>query len=93
MPTVTSPAWPAIVTRSIETATRAATVTAMRHLFAQAEIGELREGAKIEVRIIAVPPDFVPPVPGVFKAETMNTLADIGERMGADPSSWQTSVD
>jgi hypothetical protein len=25
---------------------------------------------------------------GVFKKETMNTLADLGEKMGADPASW-----
>jgi len=39
-----------------------------------------------------VPGDWVPPKPGVFVAETMNNLADLGERMGADPASWQTDL-
>jgi hypothetical protein len=30
--------------------------------------------------------------PGAFVAETMNNLADLGERMGADPASWQTDL-
>ena len=38
-----------------------------------------------------VPDDFVPPKPGVFVKETMNALADLGEKMGADPSTWSTS--
>jgi hypothetical protein len=31
------------------------------------------------------------PKPGVFVKETMNALADLGEKMGADPSTWSTS--
>jgi hypothetical protein len=69
--------------------TRAATLTAIRHLFAQAEIARLKHGGEVEVRVVAVPNDFVPPKAGVFIKETMNALADLGERMGADPASWQ----
>jgi len=32
--------------------------------------------------------DWSPPGPGVFVKGTMNNLADLGERMGADPASW-----
>jgi hypothetical protein len=28
--------------------------------------------------------------PGTFEKETMNSLADLGEKMGADPKSWLT---
>ena len=90
MPQVTEPAWPAVVTRSLEMGSRAATLTSMRHLFAMAEISRLKRGANIEVRVIAVPDDWVAPKPGVFIKETMNSLADLGEKMGADPSSWRT---
>jgi len=89
---VTAPTLPAIVARSLEMGTRAATVTAIRHLFTQAEIAQLKRGGEVEVRVIAVPNDFVPPKPGVFIKETMNALADMGERLGADPSSWQTEA-
>jgi hypothetical protein len=89
-PQVTEPAWPAVVARSIELEMRFATITSMRHLFAQAEISRLEHGGEFEVRFVAVPDDFSPPKPGVFAKETMNALADLGERMGADPGSWRT---
>jgi predicted acylesterase/phospholipase RssA len=82
--------WPAIVTRALELSTRSATLTAMRHLHAMAEISRLKRNADVEVRIASIPGDWSAPVPGVFIKETMNNLADLGERMGADPSSWRT---
>jgi hypothetical protein len=92
LPQVTAPTWPAIVARSLEMGTRTATVTAIRHLFAQADIAELKHGGAVEVRVVAVPNDFVPPKAGVFIKETMNALADLGERLGADPASWRTEA-
>jgi hypothetical protein len=89
MPQVTEPTWPAVVTRSLEMSTRSATVTSMRHLYSMAEISRLKRGAEIEVRVMSIPEDWAPPKPGVFIKETMNNLADIGERMGADPASWR----
>jgi Patatin-like phospholipase len=88
MPVVTAPNWPAVIQRAMETSTRVATATAIRHLFAMAEISRLKRNADVEVRIVSIPGDWVPPVPGVFKKETMNNLADLGEKMGADPASW-----
>jgi hypothetical protein len=89
-PQVTAPTWPAVVTRSLEMGTRAATLTSLRHLHAQAEISQLKRGATVEVRFVAVPNDWVPPQPGVFIKETMNNMADLGEKMGADPLSWSS---
>jgi len=91
-PQVTPPNWPAIVSRSLEMGTRAATLTGLRHLYSISEIAHLKHGVTMEVRFVAVPGDWVPPKPGVFVAETMNNLADLGERMGADPASWQTDL-
>ncbi|MGN6626992.1 MAG: patatin-like phospholipase family protein [Tepidisphaeraceae bacterium] len=88
LPQVTAPRWPALVARTTEIATRSATLTSMRHLFAQVEISRLTRRADIEVRYIAVPDQWAPPKPGAFVPETMNALADLGERMGADPQSW-----
>ena len=88
VPTVVAPNWPAVIQRSLETSTRAATATAIRHLFAMAEISELKRKADVEVRVVSIPPDWSPPVPGTFKKETMNSLTDLGEKMGADPASW-----
>jgi Patatin-like phospholipase len=88
VPHVTEPRWIAVVQRSLETATRAATATAVKHLVALAEIARLKRNADVEVRLVSIPGDWSPPVPGVFIKETMNNLADLGERMGADPASW-----
>lgn len=91
LPVVVPARWPDIVTRSLELSTRSATLTAMRHLHAMAEISRLKRGAVIEIRTISVPNDWVPPVPGVFIKETMNNLADMGETMGAESASWTTA--
>ena len=91
VPHVTEPNWPAVVQRSLETSTRAATATAVRHLFAMAELSRLKRQAEVEVRMVSIPGEWVPPVPGVFIKETMNNLADLGQKMGADPASWSTA--
>jgi hypothetical protein len=90
-PQVTQPRWPAIVSRATVMATQTATVNAMRHLFAIAELARLKHDANIEVRVMSVPDDWVPPNPRVFDKQVMNDLADIGERMGADPANWRTT--
>jgi hypothetical protein len=81
VPQLTAPNWPAVIQRSLETSTRAATATAVRHLFAMAEISRLKRKADVEVRIVSIPSDWFPPVPGVFIKESMNNLADLGEKM------------
>jgi Patatin-like phospholipase len=90
VPEVTAPRWPAVIQRALETSTRAATATAVRHLFAMAEISRLKRKADVEVRVVSIPPDWFPPKAGTFIKETMNNLADLGEKMGADPASWST---
>jgi hypothetical protein len=57
-----------------------------------AEISRLKRHADAEVRLVAIPTEWTPPKPGVFIKETMNNLADLGEKMGADPKSWSTDV-
>ena len=90
VPEVVPPKWPAVIQRSLETSTRAATATAVRHLFAMAEISRLKRKADVEVRIVSIPGDWYPPVAGTFVKETMNNLTDLGEKMGVDPGSWKT---
>jgi hypothetical protein len=89
-PTVVRPRWLDIITRSVEVASRSATLNSMRQLFLMAEVARLKRNADVEVRYVAVPDDWRPPQPGTFVKETMNNLADLGEKMGADPSSWIT---
>ena len=89
-PQVTQPRWPAIISRATIMATQASTVNSMRHLFALAEIAKLKRNANVEVRVMSVPDDWIPPNPRVFDKEVMNELADLGEKLGADPSSWRS---
>ena len=90
VPKLVAPYWPAVIQRSLETSTRAATATAVRHLFAMAEISRLKRKADVEVRLVSIPGDWIPPAPTPFDKETMNNLADLGEKMGADPASWSS---
>jgi hypothetical protein len=55
-----------------------------------ADVAQRQYNADVEVRFVAVPDDWRPPKPGTFVKETMNSLADLGEKMGADPRSWIT---
>ncbi len=89
-PEVVQPKWAPILAKASTASTRSATLNAIRLLFARAEIARLRDKADVEVRFVAVPDGWVPPVQGVFNRETMNALADLGEKMGADSSSWRT---
>ena len=90
VPKLVAPYWPAVIQRSLETSTRAATATAVRHLFAMAEISRLKRKVDVEVRLVSIPGDWIPPAPTPFDKETMNNLADLGEKMGADPASWSS---
>lgn len=90
-PQVTRDRWPEIMSRATIMATQTSTVNSMRHLFAMADAIKLRHNVDVEVRVMAVPEEWVPPKPGTFVKEVMNELADIGEKMGADPASWRTT--
>jgi predicted acylesterase/phospholipase RssA len=91
-PQVTQERWPDIMSRAMIMSTQTSTVNSMRHLFAMVEIAKLTRNVELEVRIMAVPDEWVPPKPGTFVSEVMNNLADLGERMGADPASWRTEA-
>ena len=90
-PEVLEQKWTSVFGKSLTTSTRAATLNSIRKLFLQAEYLHCKFGANIEVRFTAVPDGWIAPKPGVFTKETMNALADLGEKMGADPASWRTT--
>ncbi|HZU96890.1 MAG TPA: patatin-like phospholipase family protein [Planctomycetota bacterium] len=84
--------WPVILFRSMQIAIRAATVTSIRHLLAQAEIARRLHRAAVEVRIVAIPDAWQRSRLGAFVKEDMNELADLGARMGGDVRSWSHDV-
>lgn len=84
--------WPELINRATIMSTQTSTVNSLRHLYALAEVERLRGGVDFQVRMISVPEDWVPPKAGNFVKEVMNELADLGEKMGADPASWRTEA-
>jgi hypothetical protein len=57
-----------------------------------AEISRLKLNADVEVRSVSISGDWIPPAPAPFDKETMNNLADLGEKMGEDPASWSSEL-
>jgi hypothetical protein len=91
-PEVVQEKWPGILNRATIMSTQTSTVNSIRHLYALAEIERLKHKADVQVRLISVPDNWVPAKPGTFVKEVMNDLADLGERMGADPASWRSEA-
>ena len=91
-PQVTADRWPEIMSRATIMGTQTSTVSAIRHLYAKAELQRLKYNADVQVRMISVPEEYVPSKPGTFVKEVMNELTDLGERMGADPKSWRSEA-
>jgi predicted acylesterase/phospholipase RssA len=91
-PEVVPAKWSSVLARGLTASSRAATLNSMRMLLLQAQVAHLRHDADVEVRMVAVPDGWVAPKPGTFVRETMNALADLGEKMGADPTSWRTAI-
>ncbi len=88
LPRTVQPTWVSTLERGVEIMMRESTMTGLRHLYAMAELSELRGDGRKEVRWIAVPQHWRPPVEGFFVGESMKALADEGKRLGADPQSW-----
>ncbi len=80
--------WPKIIGPSIATAIRSATVAEMRWLSTQADFTNTAYGTDIEVRSVAIPDDWRPPVEGDFQKPTMESLSNLGRQLGANPASW-----
>lgn len=84
--------WPSIVGASLATAIRFSTIASLRNLEAQVELLRVEDGLEAEFRYLAIPPEWRAPKPGQFQKETMRSLVELGESLGADPGSWQRTL-
>ncbi|MBL8963308.1 MAG: patatin-like phospholipase family protein [Phycisphaeraceae bacterium] len=84
--------WPAVIGPSLEIAIRSATLAEVRWLAAEADYTNVLLGTNIEVRVLAIPDDWRPPVEGQFQQETMQSLARVGRSLGETPGSWKLLV-
>src|SRR5262249_35070217 len=75
---------------AVELMIRSSTHTSLRQLGDEAALVHATTGADIEVRYVAIPGDWKDPASdtGMFDKRTMDSLASLGMKMGADPSSW-----
>jgi hypothetical protein len=80
--------WPEVIGPSLAAAIRSATWAEVRWLAAQADYVNAKYGTDIEVRVLMIPDDWRPPVKGDFKKPTMESLTDLGRKLGSDPNSW-----
>ncbi len=87
-PTTVQRKWPAVMSPSLATAIRSATIAEVRWLAAQTDYVNAVYHTDIEVRVTAIPSDWRPKSAGDFLKETMESLSDLGRKMGADPNSW-----
>lgn len=91
-PKTIEPRWPAVMAPSLDTAVRSATLAEVRWLTAEARFVNAVYKTDINVRMVAIPDQWRPPVAGDFQKETMESLSDLGRTMGADPASWTLLV-
>ncbi len=87
-PEAVAKSWTSIMSPALAMSVRSGTLAEVRWLTAEAMYVNAEYGGNIEVRVTAIPDDWRPPVKGSFMKETMNSLATLGEKMGADPSTW-----
>jgi len=80
--------WPEVAAPALEVSVRSATIAETRLLATEAEYVNAVFDADIEVRVMAIPSDWRPPVEGSFEQATMTSLADLGRKMGENPGSW-----
>lgn len=80
--------WPEVIGPSLAASIRFATLAEVRWLAAQANYVNAKYGTDIEVRVVSIPNDWRPPVAGDFQKPTMESLTDLGRKLGSDPKSW-----
>lgn len=80
--------WPEVIGPSLAAAVRSATFAEVRWLAAQSDYVNAKYGTDIEVRVVSIPNDWRPPVKGDFQKPTMESLTNLGRKLGGDPASW-----
>lgn len=88
----TGPDWPSLAARSLELSIRSSMLGSLDALSMAMRLMSATSPYQVEFRYVAVPDEWRPLAEGQFQKENMAALAQLGRRMGADPSSWRTHV-
>ena len=89
-PRITSPTWTAIAARSLASLTRASTLQTLQDIETYSQMIDSRPEFDVQLLYVAIPQGYeIAETNKLFDAEVMRDLADLGERMGADPANWR----
>ncbi len=65
-------------------------VASLRRLALETQMARELEHMDMEMRFVAIPPEWKQESDGMFEKETMESLAKLGLQMGTVPKSWRT---
>lgn len=89
-PEITSPTWSAIATRSLASLIRASTLQTLQDIETYSQMINSRPEFDVRMFYVAIPQGInIPETKNLFDAKKMQDLADLGEKMGANPASWR----
>lgn len=89
---IVQPHWPTMMARTLYISMRSAATTRLRHLYAKAKLTKALNYGDVEVRWVAIPPNWKPLNDAFFDQANMRNLSDEGKRVGADANSWMTTA-
>lgn len=90
---IVQPTWLSITKASVATAIRSSTIGSLKQLEALTELQRCR-GLDVQFRYVCIPDDWRPPVdnPEPFDARLMQSLLELGRRMGEKSNPWRTDL-
>ena len=92
-PRVMQPNWLSITAASVDAMIRSSELTTLRLFAEQVEFIRMTEpDVRVELRWVAIPDWWRPEAEGIFQAANMQSLADLGLRMGSNPGSWRQDL-
>lgn len=92
-PTIMHPQWGKIFRRSLEIMMRSSMLSSLRNIQQLSENARDSLGVDVEFRYVAIPDDAPdPPHGAMFDREFMIRLETLGRQLGADPTSWRSTI-
>lgn len=91
-PKLSQSRWTSIASRSLNTLLRTSTLQSIQDIETFIRLIDQKQNFDAKMRYVAIPQEYpIPETDNMFDAEKMRGLVELGRRMGADPTSWQTA--
>ncbi len=92
-PKVVSPRWTSVATSSLDTLIKMSTLQSIQDVDSFIRLINKKPYIDAKMYYVAIPQDYaLKRGEGLFDAEVMRDLAELGRRLGADPDSWQSQA-